>query len=43
MVTHDPLVAAKAQTILLLHDGHLVGSMPGDDPLAIAHRLAELS
>jgi putative ABC transport system ATP-binding protein len=42
MVTHDPLAAARAQRVLFLHDGRLVGSMPGGDAKSIAQRLPDL-
>ena len=42
MVTHDPLAAARAQRVLFLHDGRLVGSMPGGDAKSIAQRLTDL-
>jgi putative ABC transport system ATP-binding protein len=42
IVTHDPTVAAKAKCVLFIHDGRLVGSMPGGQAKEIAQRLAEL-
>lgn len=42
MVTHDPLAAAIAQRILFIHDGRIVGSMPGGDARSIAQRLTDL-
>ena len=42
MVTHDPLAAAQARYVLFIHDGNLVGSMPGGNAKRIAQRLAEL-
>jgi putative ABC transport system ATP-binding protein len=42
MVTHDAQAAARAKSILFLHDGRLVGHMPGGDATRIAQRLAEL-
>ena len=43
MVSHDPLAAARAHGVLFLHDGRLVGSMPGGDARAIAHHLTDLT
>jgi putative ABC transport system ATP-binding protein len=43
MVSHDPLAAARAHDVLFLHDGRLVGSMPGGDARAIAHHLTDLT
>jgi ABC-type lipoprotein export system ATPase subunit len=42
LVTHDSLAAARAQHVLYLHDGQLVGSVPGGDAKAIAERLTDL-
>jgi putative ABC transport system ATP-binding protein len=42
LVTHDPLAAARAQHVLYLHDGQLVGSAPGGDAKAIAEQLTDL-
>ena len=42
MVSHDPLAAASAQRVLLIHDGRLVDLMPGGDAKCIAQRLADL-
>jgi len=42
MVTHDPLAAAIAHRILFIHDGRIVGTMPGGDARAIAQRLTDL-
>jgi putative ABC transport system ATP-binding protein len=41
MVTHDALAASQAQSILFLHDGRIVDSMPGGDTKRIAQRLAD--
>ena len=43
MVTHDALAAAQAQSVLFLHDGHLVDTMPGGDSQRIAQHLAALA
>lgn len=40
MVTHDALAAAHAQSVLFLHDGRLVDTMPGGNAQHIARRLA---
>ena len=42
LVTHDPLAAARAERVLFLHDGRLVGSAPGGNATFIARRLADL-
>ena len=42
MVTHDPLAAAQAKQVLFIHDGNLVGQMPGGDAQKIAQHLADL-
>lgn len=42
IVTHDPLAAAQAKQVLFIHDGNLVGGMPGGDARQISRRLAEL-
>lgn len=42
LVTHDPLAAARAQHVLLLHDGRLTGRMSGGDAKSIAQRLTDL-
>lgn len=42
MVTHDPVAAARAKCVLFIHDGCLVGNMPGGSAKKIAQRLAEL-
>jgi len=43
MVTHDPLAAARAQSVLFLHDGHLAGQLPGGDARSVAAKLTELT
>ena len=43
MVTHDPLAAARAQSVLFLHDGHLVGRLPGGNARSVAEKLTELT
>jgi putative ABC transport system ATP-binding protein len=43
MVTHDAGAAARAQHVLLIHDGRLVDRMPGGDVQAIARRLTGLN
>lgn len=40
MVTHDPLAAARADRILILHDGRLVDELPGGDVTAVSRALA---
>jgi len=42
MVTHDALAAARARYVLFLHDGLIVGHMPGGDAKHIAQRLTDL-
>ena len=42
MVTHDPRAAARGERILLLHDGRIVGQVPGGDAMVIGQRIAEL-
>jgi ABC-type lipoprotein export system ATPase subunit len=42
MVTHDPLAAARAQSVLFIHDGRIVGDLSGGDAQAIAQRLTDL-
>jgi len=42
MVTHDPLAAAQAKQVLFIHDGNLVGQMPGGNTQQIAQHLADL-
>ncbi|MFQ5576327.1 MAG: ABC transporter ATP-binding protein [Anaerolineae bacterium] len=42
MVTHDALAAAQTDRALFIHDGRLVGSMPGGDAGRIAQQLADL-
>jgi len=42
MVTHDALAASRAGRVLFLHDGRLVGHMPGGDAKRIAQRLTDL-
>jgi putative ABC transport system ATP-binding protein len=41
-VTHDPMVAARADRVLYLLDGSLVAEEPGGSPEAVAARLAHL-
>ena len=42
MVTHDPLAASYADTVLFLADGLVVGQMRSGDALQIAARMTEL-
>jgi putative ABC transport system ATP-binding protein len=42
MVTHDPLAASYADSVLFLADGRVVGQMERSDPALIAARMADL-
>jgi putative ABC transport system ATP-binding protein len=42
MVTHDPVAAARARSVLFIHDGCLVDHLPGGDAKSIAQRLISL-
>ncbi|MEV0634826.1 ABC transporter ATP-binding protein [Streptomyces sp. NPDC050619] len=42
MVTHDPIAASYADTVLFLADGRLAGRMDAPTPEAVAERLAHL-
>jgi putative ABC transport system ATP-binding protein len=42
MVTHDPVAAARADTVLFLSDGRVVDTADRPTPLAVADRLARL-
>jgi putative ABC transport system ATP-binding protein len=42
MVTHDPVAAAHADSVIFLADGRLAGSMLAPSPEAVAERLAHL-
>ncbi|MFI5675156.1 ABC transporter ATP-binding protein [Streptomyces cellulosae] len=42
MVTHDPVAASYADSVLFLADGRLAGRMDGPTPDAVAERLAHL-
>ncbi|GAA4060336.1 MULTISPECIES: ABC transporter ATP-binding protein [Actinomadura] len=42
MVTHDPVAAAHADSVVFLADGRLAGSMRAPSPEAVAERLAHL-
>ncbi|MEU6348495.1 ABC transporter ATP-binding protein [Streptomyces sp. NPDC047072] len=42
MVTHDPVAASYADTVLFLADGRLAGHMDAPTPDAVAERLAHL-
>ncbi|MFG3101956.1 ABC transporter ATP-binding protein [Streptomyces sp. NPDC048182] len=42
MVTHDPVAASYADSVLFLADGRLAGRMDGPRPDAVAERLAHL-
>ncbi|AEV83678.1 ABC transporter [Actinoplanes sp. SE50] len=43
MVTHDPMAAAYADSVLFLADGRLAGSLAAPAPDAVADRLAHLT
>lgn len=40
MVTHDPAAAAHADLVLIMADGHIVDTIAGASPTALAHRIA---
>ncbi len=40
IVTHDAVAAAEARRVLFLHDGRIVGNVPGGDARRIAQQLA---
>jgi ABC-type lipoprotein export system ATPase subunit len=42
MVTHDALAASRANRVVFLHDGRVVGSMPGGRPGQIAQHVTLL-
>jgi len=42
LVTHDPIVAARASRVVFLRDGRLVGEMVPDGTGSLVHKLAEL-
>ncbi|REE97691.1 ABC transporter ATP-binding protein [Thermomonospora umbrina] len=42
MVTHDPVAAAHADSVLFLADGHIVGHLAQPTPEAVAERLTHL-
>ncbi|MCX4094164.1 ABC transporter ATP-binding protein [Nocardia sp. alder85J] len=42
MVTHDPVAAAYADTVVFLADGVMVGTMPRTSAAAIAQRMTDL-
>ena len=42
MVTHDPLAAAKADSVLFLADGRIVDHLAGPSPAAILDRMSSL-
>ena len=42
LVSHDALAAARARSILFLHDGLIVDRLPGGDAQRIAQRLTDL-
>ncbi|MBN1486149.1 MAG: ABC transporter ATP-binding protein [Anaerolineae bacterium] len=42
-VTHDAVAASRANTVLFILDGHLVGKLPGGDASGIAQYLADLT
>ncbi len=41
MVTHNALAAARARTVLFLHDGRIVSDMPGGDAKRIVQHLTD--
>ncbi|KAA2261124.1 ABC transporter ATP-binding protein [Solihabitans fulvus] len=42
MVTHDPVAASYADTVLFLADGHIVDTMAAPSPVAVADRMTRL-
>ncbi|WP_035305753.1 ABC transporter ATP-binding protein [Actinokineospora inagensis] len=42
MVTHDPVAASYAHSVLFLADGRLAGSLDRPDPAAVAERMTHL-
>jgi putative ABC transport system ATP-binding protein len=42
MVTHDPVAAARADQVILLADGQLVGTLDAPDADEVAEHLAHL-
>jgi putative ABC transport system ATP-binding protein len=42
MVTHDPVAASYADSVVFLADGRLAGRMDAPTPDAVAERLAHL-
>lgn len=42
MVTHDPVAASYADSVLFLADGHLVGQLDGPTAESVAERMAHL-
>ncbi|GAA4236002.1 ABC-type lipoprotein export system ATPase subunit [Streptosporangium album] len=43
MVTHDPVAASYADTVVFFADGRIVDTMPRPNPAAVAARMAQLS
>jgi putative ABC transport system ATP-binding protein len=43
MVTHDPAVAAQADTVVVMADGHVVQTVTDPDAADLAHRLVTMS
>ncbi|NUR60846.1 MAG: ABC transporter ATP-binding protein [Catenulispora sp.] len=43
LVTHDPVAAAHADTVLFLMDGRLVDRLPGPTAVAVADRMTRLA
>jgi putative ABC transport system ATP-binding protein len=42
LVTHDPAVAARAQSVLVMADGRVVDTVHAPDAAGLAHRIATL-
>ncbi|TRY18575.1 ATP-binding cassette domain-containing protein [Tessaracoccus rhinocerotis] len=42
LFTHDPIVAARADRVLVLTDGNIVADMPSPTPVKVLTKLAEL-
>jgi putative ABC transport system ATP-binding protein len=42
MVTHDPAVAARADTVVVMADGHIVQTVQDPDAADLAHRLVTM-
>lgn len=42
MVTHDPVAASHADSVLFLADGRIVGQLPNPTAAAVAERMTHL-